>query len=191
MTDEPEPDASVTRRRVVPLVLLLLFVGPLVLAWVLYSGGAGFGSGGATNHGELVQPPVPLPAIKLPQDTLLRDVWTLAHVGPPRCDRACRESLHETRQVWRALGRNNERVRRVYLQTEAGEFGSDLRAEHPDLTIALARPELLDAFPGADQPGRAWLVDPIGNLMMTYPAGSNPSGLLEDLERLLKLSRIG
>jgi hypothetical protein len=34
-------------------------------------------------------------------------------------------------------------------------------------------------------------VDPLGNLMMSYPGDAPPKSILTDLERLLKLSHIG
>jgi len=55
---------------------------------------------------------------------------------------------------------------------------------------------LLAVFPtydGAapDAAGRSYLVDPLGNLMMSYPADAAPKGMLKDLKRLLRLSHIG
>jgi cytochrome oxidase Cu insertion factor (SCO1/SenC/PrrC family) len=53
---------------------------------------------------------------------------------------------------------------------------------------------LLAAFPDALAPrtsDRLYLVDPLGNLLMSYPPDAPPRALLDDLERLLKLSHIG
>jgi hypothetical protein len=36
-----------------------------------------------------------------------------------------------------------------------------------------------------------YLIDPLGNLLMRYGSDANPKGMLEDLERLLKYSKIG
>jgi len=36
-----------------------------------------------------------------------------------------------------------------------------------------------------------FVVDPLGNLMMSYDVRGDPHGLLEDLKKLLKLSHIG
>ena len=41
------------------------------------------------------------------------------------------------------------------------------------------------------QAPRVYLIDPLGNLMMVYPAGAKAKGMLEDLKRLLRLSSIG
>jgi hypothetical protein len=36
-----------------------------------------------------------------------------------------------------------------------------------------------------------WVVDPLGNVVMRYPANPDLKGILKDLERLLKASQIG
>ena len=56
--------------------------------------------------------------------------------------------------------------------------------------------ELLGAFPkyGAtpvETAGRIYIVDPLGNLMMSYAPNAPQKALLEDLRKLLKLSHIG
>jgi len=39
--------------------------------------------------------------------------------------------------------------------------------------------------------GRIYLIDPLGNLMMSYSPRSEPKGILSDMKKLLKLSHIG
>jgi hypothetical protein len=36
-----------------------------------------------------------------------------------------------------------------------------------------------------------YLVDPLGNLMMSYALDARPKGMLEDLKKLLRLSHVG
>jgi hypothetical protein len=50
---------------------------------------------------------------------------------------------------------------------------------------------LLRQFPARQRKTTLFIVDPLGNLMMSYDAEANPKGLLEDLKKLLKLSHIG
>ena len=38
---------------------------------------------------------------------------------------------------------------------------------------------------------RVYIIDPLGNLMMYYPPVADPSGMLKDLRKLLKYSKIG
>jgi hypothetical protein len=49
---------------------------------------------------------------------------------------------------------------------------------------------LLELLPSPDS-HRIYLVDPLGNVMMFYPAGAPAKGMLEDMKRLLRLSQIG
>ena len=46
-------------------------------------------------------------------------------------------------------------------------------------------------FPTAGREHLLFVVDPLGNLIMSYDARQNPRGLLADLQKLLRLSHIG
>jgi hypothetical protein len=195
MNDEARPK----RRNLQAWGLFLLFFGPLAVAMFLYYA-TDWRPGGTGNHGELVQPPRPTPVVSLPGtedypegDGFLRDSWTLVFLARTPCDEACRDALYNGRQMRAALGRLMDRVERVYLYTGEPPEAGFLAAEHPDLTVVHATgPEgeaLLAAFPG--QPEGYWLVDPLGNVMMRYPADQAPKGLMEDIKKLLRLSRIG
>jgi hypothetical protein len=48
----------------------------------------------------------------------------------------------------------------------------------------------MDGF-GAEGPGRVFVVDPLGNVMMRYGADATTKGIQKDLKRLLKVSQIG
>jgi hypothetical protein len=52
--------------------------------------------------------------------------------------------------------------------------------------------ELIQAL-GVDrlERGRLFVVDPLGNLILSYPPDADQARLLKDLERLLNVSRIG
>jgi len=77
-----------------------------------------------------------------------------------------------------------------------------LHEQHPDLIAVRMSPAaapLLALLPrgGADASGgdpnaqRVYLIDPLGNLMMSYAPDAKPKGMLEDMKRLLRLSQIG
>lgn len=182
------------------LVLFLLFVGPLAAAWVLYYGNPDWRPEDRSNHGVLIDPPTPLPNETLrladgsnTEPDVLRHVWTLLYLDQGDCTELCREALYRSRQVRTALGKESERIQRVFLRGS----DTDLADEHPDLIIADAGSpgarDLVAAFPASAQPdtGNIYLVDPLGNLMMRFPLEDNPRGMLLDLKKLLKLSRIG
>lgn len=179
--------------------LVLLFFGPLAVAVFLYYD-TDWRPGGTNNHGELVVPAIPSPAVDLPTPDggrtgpeFLRHHWSLVYLGREGCAEACREALYNGRQMRLALGRLMDRVERVYLFAGPPPEPGFIATEHPDLLVADASGAeargLLQAFTG--QAEGYWLVDPLGNVMMRYPADQAPRGMLEDLKRLLRLSRIG
>ena len=92
------------------------------------------------------------------------------------------------------LGREMDRVIRVFLHGAAGPDRVFLAAEHPGLvTIEDASlAGLLDNKRPADLPaGGYYLVDPLGNLVLYFGPDIDPSDMVDDIKHLLKLSRIG
>ena len=125
----------------------------------------------------------------------LRGRWTLVHLVSARCDEACRERIYYTRQIRAALGQDIPRVRRLVLAADGrGTRGlAGILHQHPQLTVVAAGSDasLVRQFPGPIAPATVFLVDPLGNLMMRFGPDVEADGILEDLEKLLKLSRIG
>ncbi len=201
-------DSNVVRRGRRQLVALAaLFFVPLAIAFWLYYGPASWRPSGGTNKGDLVDPARPLPAVSLPKadgtqtgTAFLHDKWTMLYVGDGACDARCRKALYLTRQSRIALNKDMDRIQRVFLVTGHCCDRAFLEREHPDLIVAqLDGPDgarLLAPFPAyADGPvgtaGRIYLVDPLGNLLMSYPASAPDKALLTDMKKLLRLSHIG
>ena len=205
MTDRAgrsEAELRDRRRRRQLLGLALLFFAPLGVAFYLYYGYGTWRPGGRVNQGDLIQPVRPLPRLALARDgssstdpKFLEGKWTLLYVEAGPCAAACRAHLYDMRQVRTALDRDMNRVQRVFLTGIAADDA--LRSLHPDLIVVRldgAADPLVAQLPGgagATGAGRTYLVDPLGNLMMSYAADAKPKGMLEDLKRLLKLSSIG
>jgi hypothetical protein len=195
------PTAQVRRQRLLLIVLALLFFAPLALAFYLYYGHGSWQPGGRVNAGELIAPPRPLPSLSLPlfgpgntAPDFLKGKWTLLYVLQGACGEACQKSLYDTRQVRTALDRDMNRVQRVFIADIDCCEARFLREQHPDL-VAIRRDAadapLLALLPHHAEAPPLYLIDPLGNLMMSYPADAKPMGLLADLKRLLQLSSIG
>jgi cytochrome oxidase Cu insertion factor (SCO1/SenC/PrrC family) len=183
--------------------LAALFLVPLVLAFFLYYG-TGWRPAAHLNHGTLITPPRPLPqtvlAPLLPGSTaqappLFRGKWSLVYVGGGACDADCHAALYVMRQTRLSLNTDMGRVARVFLVTAGCCDRSFLEAEHQGLDVRDAATghaqTLLAAFPPDGRAHTLFIVDPLGNLMMSYDARQDPHGLLEDLKKLLRLSQIG
>ena len=191
------------------VLLALLFLAPLLIAWLMLFGGKGLMPEGTTNHGTLVQPPrtVTLPDgirttadLALPAD-YIPGKWTMIYIGDADCDDSCLQNIYKMRQTRLAQNENVRRVQRLFLVTTTGVPAAFDRAleNYPGMDVALLSPEQVDsimpffrvddaAVSGAE---RIYLVDPLGYLMMYYAPDAEAKGILQDLKKLLKYSQIG
>ena len=92
------------------------------------------------------------------------------------------------------LGRDMQRLQRLFLHGDAPPDRVFLAAEHDGL-VTMQDAEL-DALlnnkrPAALKAGGYFLIDPLGNLVMYFRPDMDPSEMVDDIKRLLKLSRIG
>lgn len=189
------------RSRLQLILIAMLFAAPVITAWVAWQFATSEGVGSTTNAGVLIQPARPLEPVALADgagqplpETPFRIRWSYVQFAPSGCDASCLERLHLTRQVRISVNKDMSRVQRVLVVRELPAGLDRLRAEHPDLLIAVATADawrdLLGQF--AMAPDSAfYLVDPLGNLMMHYPAEVPAKGVLKDLRKLLKASQIG
>jgi cytochrome oxidase Cu insertion factor (SCO1/SenC/PrrC family) len=201
MTETSKPKSS---RRAF-LWAFLAFFAPLLLAFVLYYG-VGWHPGRTSNKGDLVSPVISLPDVALTKpdgsslDTQwLQRKWTLVYVGEGVCDQSCRDALLITRNIRLLLGKDSLRVQRAFLFAGTCCDQGYMSSEQPDLILAriddaVAQP-ILRLFPhDAGDPvhaGRIYIIDPLGNLMMSYKQGADAGDLHSDLKKLLSLSHIG
>lgn len=204
---ENEPAATVfsTNRRFFVLFAALLVL-PVAAATLLYLTGWRPANGG--NHGELIQPARHIEDRAL--QTLdgrpvhfseLRGKWTMVYFGASSCSDACMKNLYYMRQVHAAQDDERVRVQRVFILTETNAM-AELKtrlAGYPGMQVWTGEKKALAALAQsfgipdgrlAERQG-IYLVDPLGNLMMRYAPGAEPSGMLKDLTRLLKYSWVG
>ena len=205
MSTTENPKAQ-RRGRWILLGLAVLFLGPLVASWIWYFGGnSPAQSRGTTNRGELISPARPLSQVAFAAldggepEAFPRGMWTLMLVDNSNCLVSCQQSLVNMRQVNLALGNDVDRLRRALLVTGGQPDASAIRAQHRELLMLQAtggaapiffKPFPTDASGRVDQ-SRIYLSDPLGNLMMSYPIDGDPHNMLKDIEKLLRLSRIG
>lgn len=200
-----QQSGSGARQRWILPALALLFFGPLVAAWVFYLAGDDWRPGAAVNHGRLVTPPVLLestllpPALEQSSASVFRQTWSLVVVGDGVCEAGCVAAVDKARRVRLALREKSTRVQRVLLHAGALPDTRIFTAHAEGLvTVDVttdAGKELLVRFNAADPASNAswqtYIVDPLGNVLMVFAPDYEMQGMLADLKRLLKLSRIG
>jgi len=175
-------------------LVALVFLGPLAVAAWLYFQGAS--PSGRTNHGELLEPIENL-AESLPGSVIhdhYDNAWVLLYRETGACESTCREALYTVRQARLMLGKEMDRVRRIFLHGDIPPDTVFLAEEHPGLiTIEdSALDELLNKKRPAELPaGGYFLVDPLGNLVMYFRPDLDPANMVDDIKHLLRLSRIG
>ena len=179
-----------------------LFAAPVAVAWLMFAGQSG-GGGVPGAQGVLADPPVPLGNMELPAggdagtEAQLEGRWSLLYLHQGACGPVCEEALTRMRQVRLALGKDADRLQRVFVPLAPSALGKDernLARAFPGMAIvpdgAPGRSDVLGNI-GQRLPGEVLLVDPLGNLVLSYPPEASAGGLFRDAKHLLKLSKIG
>lgn len=198
---------AVFKNRITIILIILIFVAPLAASWLLLNYTDIAKKRGTTNHGELVIPPRPLPNIKLidplseTNKGYLHGKWSMLYIAGNSCDQICIDNLYRMRQIRLATGKHYQRVQRVLLleQANAGALAQIFRDYSGQLLMSTGNinmDKFMDnfRFEQSEIPAekhRIYLIDPLGNLMMRYSPDTNPSGIIKDLNRLLRASHIG
>ena len=181
------------------LAVLLVCAAPVVASYVTY-----YFIRPETRRvfGELVDPQRPLPdvngvSLAGAQVSLrsLKGQWLLVSVSGGACDDACQRHLYLQRQVRESLGKEKDRVDRVWLVSDDAAVPPALLAALRDATVLRVEPQAMNRWL-APAPGHAvaehlYLVDPLGNWMMRFPASLDVAGAARakrDLERVLRAS---
>jgi len=184
-----------TWARVQMLLIASVFFGPLAVATWMYYGGY-FQPEGRTNHGALLEPIINVVA-EAPGSMVATSgdgYWVLIYTDDGECAESCKKALYTIRQSQKMLGKEMDRLLRVFLHGESSPDTVFLADEHAGL-ISL-RDEDLSVLLNNKKPaelsaGGYFLMDPLGNLVMYFEPDMDPSDMVDDIKRLLKLSRIG
>lgn len=177
------------------VVIMALFAAPIAASWIAYHF---FRPQATSNYGELIAPPAAVTTTQFVRIgggafrfEELRGRWVLIASDSGACPESCVDKLTLMRQVRLMLGRNAGRVERVFVADDTRPVAPG--ALEPFEGMVAITPPTGMALPLAPLNDRAhlYLVDPLGNVMMRFPAKAEPRRMLKDLERLLKASQVG
>ena len=201
---EPGPAMAEAERRTRAgrwkmIALLLVCAAPVIASYFTYYV---IRPDSRRSYGELIDPQRPLPELlaldlagathRLPE---LKGQWLLLSVGSASCAETCQQELYYQRQLRELMGREKERLDRVWLITDAMPVADALKAALQDVTaLRVPADELarwLVPAEGQRIEDHIYVVDPMGNWMMRFPAHMNVETAAKakrDLERLLRAS---
>jgi hypothetical protein len=190
MTFPADPAVRRTVRRRFVLIALIA-IAPVVASYSVYYL---WPRERQVNYGTLHAVPVPALAGRVPDGrafdlAALRGRWVLLYASGGACDASCKAALSAGRQSRTIQNAERERVVRVWLVTDGAPAPAAVLSEHPDLVVVNA-----DAHAAARLPdgGRdLYFVDPLGNLVLSWPAEPDIKAMAKDIGRLLRASRIG
>ena len=197
-------DAAASRRtaagRLKMLLVLLVCAAPVIASYLTYFV---IRPEGRTNYSELITPMRPIPA-DLPLTDLsgrpvdagsLRGQWLLVVVAGGACDERCEKYLWLQRQLRETLGRDKDRLDKIWLVDDAAtprpETLAAIGVGMPANVLRVPRAALLDWLapaPGQRLEDHLVLVDPMGNWMMRVPVDPEPAKVKRDVEKLLRAS---
>ena len=179
------PVDPVKRGRAKLALLGLFFLLPVAASWLAWRFELVPGTTG--NYGTLLAPR----PVALPLPGTLKGKWVLVQFDGGACDAWCERKHYFMRQVRRAQGKEMQRIARLWLVTDGVQPPQELLAAIEG-TIAMPGGALAATFPAEGAvTDHIYLLDPLGNLMMRFPRDPDPSRVIKDLQRLLKVSSFG
>jgi hypothetical protein len=152
------------------------------------------------SHGDLIQPSHSMPALQVsdlnqkPVDLLsLKNQWLLISVASGGCDATCQEHLYLQRQILTGLGRERDRLDWVWLISDDVPVPAELQPGLKEAVVLRMRRSDIEAWlqpaDGHALEDHLYLVDPMGEWMMRFPAPidrEHAPRIKRDLERLLR-----
>lgn len=181
------------------LLVLLACAAPVVASYITYYW---VRPEARRSFGELIQPTRSIPSIevqrldgsKIPL-TELKGQWLLVSVAGAACDAGCQNHLYLQRQILVGLGKDRPRTEWVWLVSDKAAIPSKLLPALEEATVLRVDPKALAQWLQPEASKRLedhlFVVDPVGEWMMRFPALLSTEGALKakrDMERLLRAS---
>ncbi|HSH90727.1 MAG TPA: hypothetical protein VK996_12145 [Ramlibacter sp.] len=191
------------RGRAKMLLVLAICAAPVIASYLTYYV---IRPEGRRVYGELIEPQRPLPLVagttldgknvRLPS---LRGQWLLLSVSSGACDAVCERNLYLQRQLRVGLGKDKDRVDWVWLVADGAPVRSALQPALAQATVlrvdGAELAKWLAPSPGNALADHLFLVDPMGNWMMRFPAlkgaeldTAAAKSMKKDIERVLRAS---
>lgn len=155
---------------------------------------------GTASFGQLIEPQRDLPALVAKdlngQDVPLqglRGQWLLIAFTAQACEPACEKLLYIQRQLHKSLGKQQDKLERVWLISDATPVDAPMLQALQGATVLRVDPNALSQWlypaSGSQLSDHLYLVDPMGRWMMRFAGQLDTEDapkIKRDLERLLR-----
>lgn len=125
----------------------------------------------------------------------LKGQWLLVSIGQGHCEQDCQQRLFLQRQLRETLGKDRDRLDRIWLIVDRAPVSPEVRSSVQGATVLRVTPEDANQWmpvpAGKTQADFLFVVDPMGNTMMRFPShfdGAMATKARRDLDRLLRAS---
>ncbi|PMN93775.1 hypothetical protein [Enterovibrio norvegicus] len=168
------------------ILVTAIFILPVVAAKLVLE--FDWYSRGVTNKGELL-------AEAVNTDWLEENgQWRLVYTLPSDCDALCETALFQLTQIPVAVGREQERVSSIVLVSDTPSDNRNIEVRQQSMDAQ--QQKTMAALPYGND--AIYIVDPLNNLILAYPIPegkdaqiTQSKGLLSDLRKLMKMSKVG
>ncbi|MDD1015579.1 hypothetical protein [Pseudomonas rubra] len=186
---EGKAPRSRARGRLQLLLILLVVLGPMVLATSMYKLKFWVPES-RSYHGEMIGIGQTRVDLGVPAE---EGRWQLLVSTPGACGLDCQQLVYLARQIQIGLGRDASRASHALAAAQplAGDYQAKLAREYPQLQRYPLDLSRYGTVSQGKQDAQLWIIDPHGNLVLRYDARVKGKDLLNDLRHLLKLSNIG
>lgn len=182
---------SLIKTRLYFLLIVLSFVGPLLLATIMYKYSDLMPIAPPKSSGNLINPVITITKSEDFNNILKNKKWTFMYIyDNESCDLICEATLYMMQQVRESLGREKQRVSNLLIVKK--DFNGSDNKEILEKYNKIKFLEIIEKdFFKKIKKNHLYIIDPLGNIFMYYDKDFDAKGLKKDIKKILKISRIG
>lgn len=155
------------------VLLSLITILPVIVSTILFFNHQYFNFK-TVNRGSLITPVVNVTDLEI--GNVNQKKWRIVYITEKNCNEQCKKLGYQLNQVKKILNKDRDRTNVIIIngpyQVLKNKF---IKQNIKDNVVT----------------NKIYLVDPLGNLFMSYSASIDPMNILKDLKRLLEVSQIG
>lgn len=199
-TNLSKQDTRKTDPRLILILLLLIFLGPFGFAITMHKK-AEHATLRHNNVGELIVP------IRQASDLLFKNLdnqhifngdklagkWQFIYIPPLNCNESCHETIDTMGQIHHSLNKFATRLERMLVLLETNKINEFTNYDKKYSLDTKSYQKTLSTIGDKtkrDEVGEFYLIDPKGHIMMYYTGDTPPKGILKDLNKLMKASKL-